>query len=152
MEGKTKHIKGKHGLIIREIEEGSKRKIVVVWDDESQGCFFSRAVKKIRPEIEDDPPDNVDAEMNIDNHHNQPLGDDEEDDNLSESSTRSEPSVDGSSDNEVDPEDGLPCTGAFSFYCVCNPWPTAILKRWRNIRTIYVLFSTLRPTLDYDIT
>ena len=46
VEGKTKHIRGKHGNILREVEEGSKRKLFIVWDDESQGSFCTRAVKK----------------------------------------------------------------------------------------------------------
>ena len=30
VEGKTKHVTGKHGSIVREVEEGSKRKLFIV--------------------------------------------------------------------------------------------------------------------------
>ena len=99
VEGKTKHINGKHGSIVREVEEGSKRKLFVVWDDESQGSFFTRAVKKIRTQNDDAPPNNAIFEINATNERVEQLGDDGEDAYLSESSMGSMLSVDGTSDN-----------------------------------------------------
>jgi len=111
VEGKTKHIRGKHGRILREVEEGSKRKLFIVWDDESQGSFFTRAVKKIRTRNDDAPLMNATFEINTANEPSEELGEDEEDDSLSESSMRSALSVDGTSDNEIGPEDGLMVPG-----------------------------------------
>jgi len=99
VEGKTKHIKGKHGSILREVEEGTKRKFFIVWDDDSQGSFFTRAVKKIRMQNEGAPPNNAIIEINAANERVGQLGDDEEDEYLSESSMESMLSVDGTSDN-----------------------------------------------------
>ena len=99
VEGKTKHIRGKHVSILREVEKGSKRKLFIVWDDESQGSFFTRAVKKIRTQNEDAPPNNGIFEINTANERVQQLGDDEEDPYLSKSSTGSTLSVDGILDN-----------------------------------------------------
>jgi len=111
VEGKTKHVKGKHGSIVREVEEGSKRKLFIIWDDESQGSFFTRAVKKIRTQNDDAPPKNAIFETNSANEQDERLGDDGEDPYLSESSTGSALSVDGTSDNEIGPEDGLVVPG-----------------------------------------
>jgi len=99
VEGKTKHIKEKHGRVHREVEEGSERKLFIVWDDESQGSFFTRAVKKNRTQNEDAPPINAIYEINAANERAEQLGDDEEDAYLSESSMGSMLSVDGILDN-----------------------------------------------------
>ena len=98
VEGKTKHIRGKHGSILREVEEGSKRKLFVVWDDESQGSFFTKAVKKIRTQNDDAPPKNATFETNTANERAEELGEDEEDGHLSESPMGSTLSIDGTSD------------------------------------------------------
>jgi len=111
VEGKTKHIRRKRGSILREVEEGSERKLFIVWDDESQGSFFTRAVKKIRTQNEDAPPNNGIFEINTANERVQQLGDDEEDAYLSESSIGSALSVDGTSNNGIGPEDGLEVPG-----------------------------------------
>lgn len=107
VEGKTKHIQGKSGVIAREVNDNSKRMLFVIWDDESQGSYFPRAVKKIRQQNEDDPAIRAIMERNIEIHQNRPLLGDEEDDNNSESTTESNLSVDRNSDNEIGPEDGL---------------------------------------------
>jgi len=98
VEGKTKLIKGKHGCILREVEEGSKRKLFVVWDDESQGSFFTKAVKKNRTQNDDAPPKNATFETNTANERAEELGEDEEDGHLSESPMGSTLSIDGTSD------------------------------------------------------
>ena len=111
VEGKAKHIKGKHGSILREVEEGTKRKFFIVWNNDSQGSFFTRAVMKTRTRNDDAPLMNATFEINTANEPAEELGEDEEDDSLSESSMRSALSVDGTSDNEIGPEDGLMVPG-----------------------------------------
>ena len=107
VEGKSKFISGKRGVLVREMGEGRKRRVTVVWDDDTRGEYFVTAIKKFAGAMRQPIHVNGNIEPTLAPPHHQLGQEDVEDSDNDDVDNESAEDFDEGVENEVDPEDGL---------------------------------------------